>query len=103
MAFYVYVLYNVETGKLYKGHTQNLEKRLAEHTSGHTKTTSHHSGAWKLIYYETFETREMAIAREKYFKTAAGRKFLKNKVDWSGSSTDTCANVPGGTLGTGGE
>jgi putative endonuclease len=33
-----------------------------------------------LVYYESFETEEMAIAREKYFKTAAGRRFLKKKL-----------------------
>jgi putative endonuclease len=33
-----------------------------------------------IIYTEPFETEGEAIAREKYFKTAAGRKFLKNKL-----------------------
>jgi len=32
---------------------------------------------WKIIYFESFETLEDAIKREKYFKTAAGRRFLK--------------------------
>jgi putative endonuclease len=33
-----------------------------------------------LVYFEEFQTREEAIKREKYFKTAAGRKFLKTKI-----------------------
>jgi putative endonuclease len=33
-----------------------------------------------MVYFETFETREEAIMREKYFKTAAGRRFLKSKL-----------------------
>jgi putative endonuclease len=33
-----------------------------------------------LVYFEEFQTREEAIKREKYFKSAAGRKFLKSKL-----------------------
>jgi len=33
-----------------------------------------------LIYKEEFATREEAIKREKYFKSAAGRRYLKNKL-----------------------
>jgi putative endonuclease len=33
-----------------------------------------------LVYKEAFETREEAIAREKYFKTSAGRRYLKGKM-----------------------
>ena len=32
---------------------------------------------FKLVYFEEFETEKEAILREKYFKTAAGRRFLK--------------------------
>jgi putative endonuclease len=35
---------------------------------------------FEIIYYEVFETRQQAIKREKYFKTAAGRRFLKAKL-----------------------
>jgi putative endonuclease len=34
-----------------------------------------------LVYKEAFETRVEAIAREKYFKTAPGRRFLKKILD----------------------
>jgi putative endonuclease len=33
-----------------------------------------------MVYFEAFETREEAIVREKYFKSATGRRFLKLKV-----------------------
>ena len=33
-----------------------------------------------LVYFEEFKTEAEAINREKYFKTAAGRKFLKKKL-----------------------
>ena len=99
MSFFVYVIKNEATGKFYKGQTQDLEKRLKEHSWSHTKTTSSHSKEWKLIYFETVATREDALKREKYFKSAAGIRFIKSKCT-SESSTDTRPNVP---FGTGGE
>ncbi|HFB61551.1 MAG TPA: hypothetical protein ENJ69_01070, partial [Bacteroidetes bacterium] len=50
---------------------------------GHTKSTQSFR-PWEIIYYEVFETREEAIAREKYLKTAAGRRFLKKKLNKTG-------------------
>jgi putative endonuclease len=35
---------------------------------------------FQLVYFESFETKEEAILREKYFKTAAGRRYLKTKL-----------------------
>ena len=80
MPFFVYVLQNDVTGRLYKGQTQDLEKRLKEHSWSQTKTTSINSKCWKLIYYETCDSRTAALKREKYFKSAAGRRFLKKEI-----------------------
>jgi putative endonuclease len=33
-----------------------------------------------LVYKEELNTRMEAIFREKYFKSSAGRRFLKNKL-----------------------
>ena len=74
----VYVLKNAQ-GKLYKGMTNDFERRLKEHRSGHTITTSR-MGELEVVYKELFQTFEEAHAREKYFKTAAGRKFLRSKI-----------------------
>jgi putative endonuclease len=35
---------------------------------------------FKIVYTEPFTTELEAIEREKYFKSAAGRRFLKNKL-----------------------
>ena len=93
--YYAYILRNSKTYKLYKGHTSDLERRLKEHKRGHTKSTKEESESWEVIYYEEFELREQAIAREKYFKTASGRRFIKSKI----SSMDIYPNVPTGTGG----
>ena len=74
----VYVLKD-NSGKLYKGVTNNLQRRLKEHRTGHTITTSK-MGQLEIAYTEEFQTFTEARAREKYFKTAAGRRFLKTKI-----------------------
>jgi putative endonuclease len=74
----VYVLQD-QNGKLYKGFTNNLARRFSEHVSGQTKTTKTMTGL-KIVYTEEYETLKEARAREVYLKTAAGRKFLKNKL-----------------------
>ena len=30
-----------------------------------------------MVYHEEFQTLEQALKRERYFKTAAGRRFVK--------------------------
>lgn len=77
--FFAYVIYSQKFNRFYKGFCQDLERRLKEHNSGHTKSTKPFI-PWELVYFEPFQSREQALAREKYFKTAAGRRFLKTKI-----------------------
>ena len=77
--FYAYVLKSIEHDYLYKGHCKELEKRIAQHNSGMTRSLRPYI-PFKLVYFEKLETEEEARAREKYFKTAAGRRFLKTKL-----------------------
>ncbi|NNF33539.1 MAG: GIY-YIG nuclease family protein [Saprospiraceae bacterium] len=76
---YVYILKNEKVGRRYKGMTQDLDGRLKEHNRGKTKSTKEEKG-WEIEYFEIFNTREKARAREKYFKTAAGRRWIKKKL-----------------------
>ena len=73
--FTTYVLRD-NKGKIYKGVTNNFARRLNEHRSGHTETTSRMVDL-KLVYREEYATFEEARKRELYLKSAAGRKFLK--------------------------
>jgi putative endonuclease len=75
MSSIVYVLKDTN-GKYYKGATTNLQRRLAEHRRGHTQTTRHMHNL-SVVYTEEYATFEEALAREKYLKSAAGRRFLK--------------------------
>lgn len=73
--FTVYVLAD-DCGKLYKGATNNLVRRLTEHQSGRTKTTRHMKNV-TVVYTEQYESWSEARSREVYLKSAAGRRFLK--------------------------
>ncbi len=79
MTFCTYVLFSRSHNRFYKGHCENLELRLKEHNAGKTKSIKAFR-PWKVVYQEMFQTRAEAIRREKYFKTAAGRRFLKDKI-----------------------
>ncbi|HNT29845.1 MAG TPA: GIY-YIG nuclease family protein [bacterium] len=72
----VYVLRD-STGRQYVGMTVDLNRRLQEHQRGKTRTTMSMRGLI-VIHAETFTTRSEAREREKYLKTAAGRRFRKN-------------------------
>jgi putative endonuclease len=74
--YYVYVIRSISFGNLYKGFCSDLNRRLAEHNSGKTKSNKHFI-PWEIAYYESFTSIEEAISREKFFKTSAGRKYLK--------------------------
>ena len=74
----VYVLQD-EEGHFYKGMTNDLVRRLAEHRRGKTRTIRHMPSV-RVVYTEQFQTREAAMRRERYLKTAAGRRFLWKKL-----------------------
>ncbi|MCX6319743.1 MAG: GIY-YIG nuclease family protein, partial [Bacteroidetes bacterium] len=63
----------------YKGHCQDLEIRLRQHNAGMTQSIRHYI-PFEVAYFEKFETEAEAIIREKYFKSAAGRRYLKKKL-----------------------
>ena len=71
----VYILKDND-GKLYKGYTNNLSRRLREHRAGHTFTT-HNMKGLEVIYQEEYTDALAARKRELYLKSAAGRRYLK--------------------------
>ena len=77
--FYAYVIKSINYDYYYKGHCENLEVRLAQHNAGMTASIKPYL-PFTVIYFETFQTREEAVVKEKYFKSAAGRRFLKTKI-----------------------
>lgn len=80
MMFYAYVLL-CDNGAYYKGFTDDLERRYQQHlnATGAEYTAKHKP--IKIAYYETFKTKEEAVAREKYFKSGSGREWLKKRIE----------------------
>lgn len=59
--------------------TGNMSRRFMEHKNGRTITTAKMDGL-SVVYTEKYDTFEEAWKRELYFKSAAGRRFLKKKL-----------------------
>ena len=82
----VYVLESLVNGSWYKGIALNADKRLKEHNAGKNYFTILYK-PWKIIYRERYDNWEAARLREKYFKSAAGRKWLKKKIGDTGEES----------------
>ena len=83
MPYWVYILQNKVTGKLYKGQTSDLESRIERHNThepGSMRYTSKQKGSWKLLYSEDYSTRSEAMKREKFLKSGQGRERIKDNI-----------------------
>ena len=72
--YYIYVIKSLKDSRLYKGITNNLQRRLKGHNDGKQKSTKSFK-PWKLVYYEKYEKREEARKREIYLKSGSGREL----------------------------
>jgi putative endonuclease len=66
--FYIYIMANERNGTLYVGHTDDLNRRVYGHQSGGVPGFTSKYGVKMLVYFEAFETREAAFARERAIK-----------------------------------
>ena len=76
---YFYILRSKKNNKLYLGYTNNLETRLKQHNSG-TEIATKPNIPYELIYYSAFKNKKDALECEKYFKTTAGWKRIKQML-----------------------
>ena len=67
MPFHAYILQSESTGRFYVGHTENLNKRIAEHNNNRTASIKNR-GPWKLVYSEVYSSRAEASHREREIK-----------------------------------
>ena len=78
--YFVYVLKSINSDKFYIGHTNDINKRLVEHNTGLSDYTSKYM-PWELIYHEAYQTRSLAMRREKSLKNhAKGFQELKKRI-----------------------
>ena len=79
MFYYVYVIQSAKDKNFYVGYTNNIKKRIEEHNSGHVESTKSRI-PFKLIYWEGCMSQKDALKREKYLKTAWGKRYIKNRI-----------------------
>jgi putative endonuclease len=79
MKHYTYVLKTLKDGRVYKGMSSDVERRVKEHNSGQTKSTKGFI-PWILVLKEEHASLEEAREREKYLKSGVGREYIKSLV-----------------------
>jgi putative endonuclease len=77
--YYVYVLENINHDRLYIGSSADPEKRLKAHNAGRVTSTKRYR-PWKRIFLEERSDRKTAEAKERYFKSGWGRRWLAKNV-----------------------
>lgn len=76
LPYAVYILLSEKDGNFYVGITADLSRRLDEHHQGRNTSTASRR-PFRLIHAELYSSKEDAIRRETYLKTAKGRRVLK--------------------------
>ncbi len=84
MAFWVYIL-RCADGSYYTGHTDNLEKRIAEHHAGAINSCyTFKRRPLELAFSQDFPTREEALASEQQIKGwSRKKKEAMMRGDWA--------------------
>jgi putative endonuclease len=86
MAFWTYILH-CNGGYFYTGHTDDLERRLAQHNSGATPGFASDHRPVKLVWSEEFSTRYEALSAERQIKGwSRAKKMALIRGDWDSLS-----------------
>ncbi len=79
--YYTYILYSLSLNKYYIGYTSdNIEERLRRHNSNHKGFTGK-ANDWKIVYFEKFTEKTLAMKREKEIKKWKSRKKLEDLIN----------------------
>lgn len=83
MSFWVYIL-RCADNSYYTGHTDNLEKRMAQHQAGEIAGYTSTRLPVTLVFSEEFTTREEALTRERQIKGWSRKmKEALMRGDWA--------------------
>jgi predicted GIY-YIG superfamily endonuclease len=82
MSFFTYML-RCADNSYYVGHTDDLEKRIAEHHEGTHPGYTRHRRPVALLWSQDFSSREEALAAERQIKGwARAKKEALIRSDW---------------------
>ena len=86
MSFWVYIL-RCNDGTYYTGHTDDLERRIAQHESGDIPGYTHDRRPVELVFSENFTDRIDALEREQQVKDwSRKKKEAMMRGDWAAVS-----------------
>ncbi|MFH1462160.1 MAG: GIY-YIG nuclease family protein [bacterium] len=77
--YYTYILQSKKDTQFYTGYTDNLKERLKLHNAGKVMSTKNRLPV-ELVYYEACLNQQDSTHREKYLKTAWGKRFIKTRL-----------------------
>ena len=77
--YYTYILQSNKDKQFYTGYTNNLKERLKLHNDGKVASTKNRLPV-ELVYYEACLNQQDATHREKYLKTAWGKRYIKSRL-----------------------
>ena len=77
---YVYALYSESCKKVYIGYSLKPDERLKAHNAGRAKW-SKRCKPWERFHLEEFNSKLVALNREKYLKSGWGKKELNQILD----------------------
>ena len=76
---YVYVLRSLADHQVYVGLTRDLRTRLQAHNKRLVASTKKRV-PFELVYWEGCPNQSDAAQREKYLKSAWGKRYIKNRL-----------------------
>ncbi len=77
--FYVYIIHSLKTNKYYVGSTNDVQRRLYEHSHNNTQSLKN-KGPFTLILTEEYVTIQEARRREKQVKSYKGGNAFKKLI-----------------------
>ena len=78
--WHVYILVSEKDKRTYTGSTNDLIRRVIQHNNGEVTSTKHRRPL-KLLLTEACVGEKEARDKERYYKTAAGRRKLKEIIE----------------------
>lgn len=77
---YTYILQSKKDRQFYTGYTHDLKQLLNLHNNGMVVSTKNRLPV-KLVYFEACANQQDATHREKYLKTAWGKRYIKSRLN----------------------
>ncbi len=81
--WFTYILHSLKIDRYYIGSTDNLEWRLERHNLGWGRYTKK-GIPWKLVYYESCQTKTEALKKENEIKRMKSRKYIEELIHAGG-------------------